>query len=382
MRILHLSHTDIRSDSRILKEMQSIARLNPSFSIYGVGVVTRDKSSQSKLVEGINIVSINLLSRKLTLFPKFIRHSFSMVELTMKMLFKTRKYKPQLIHCHDTLVLPLGVLLKFIFGAKLVYDAHELESNRNGLSKFLSKATFLVEKFLWKFVDSLIVVSPSIKKWYCKYIGVKDTVVILNSPILIDETKKDGHHYFSQKFGIKETSLIFLYLGAICKGRAIDLILDVFKEFNDNDGFHVVFMGYGDMVSQVKKAEKHHNNIHYHESVPHEDVVFISQSADVGLCLIENVSLSDYYCLPNKLFEYAFSGIPVLASDFPDIVEVIDRHNLGSYCAVNKESIKSAIISLKDNKEFKNLKMKDLESLSWIAQEKKLIKLYNNLLGI
>ena len=31
------------------------------------------------------------------------------------------------------------------------------------------------------------------------------------------------------------------------------------------------------------------------------------KEADVGLCLVENVSLSDYYCLPNKLFEYAFA---------------------------------------------------------------------------
>ena len=40
-----------------------------------------------------------------------------------------------------------------------------------------------------------------------------------------------------------------------------------------------------------------------------------------------NVSLSGYYCLPNKLFEYCFC-VPI-ASDFPDIVDVVSKFKLG-----------------------------------------------------
>ena len=48
------------------------------------------------------------------------------------------------------------------------------------------------------------------------------------------------------------------------------------------------------------------------------------------MCLIQNVSLSDYYCLPNKLFEYCFAEIPVLASNFPDISQTVEKYDLSS----------------------------------------------------
>ena len=36
--ILHLSQTDIRSDSRILKGMYSIAKSNNSYNLIGIGI--------------------------------------------------------------------------------------------------------------------------------------------------------------------------------------------------------------------------------------------------------------------------------------------------------------------------------------------------------
>jgi hypothetical protein len=70
----------------------------------------------------------------------------------------------------------------------------------------------------------------------------------------------------------------------------------------------VVFLGYGELSQDLKRLAAEHPNIHVHDAVPHSQVVPIAQSADFGLCLVQDVSLSDYYCLPNKLFEYYFAG--------------------------------------------------------------------------
>jgi glycosyltransferase involved in cell wall biosynthesis len=373
MNILHLSHTDINSDSRILKEMNSIKNINNNYVLIGLGVRLNEKL-YTKRKERLNIHSIDLRSRKWKILPAVVRRTFSLVELMAKMILKSIKIKPKVVHCHDVAVLPLGVIIKFLTGSKLIYDAHELESNRNGLSKTLGKMTLLVEKQLWRFIDALIVVSPSIEKWYKDTIGKKYSKVILNSPIVLNNNMNYDHDYLRNKFSIPLGMKIFLYIGILGKGRGIELITTAFKK--DDIKSHLVFLGYGDYKEELKQLKQECNNIHVHDVVPHEQVVPIAKSADVGLCFIQNVSLSDYYCLPNKLFEYAFSEIPILASDFPDILDTVNRYNLGMCSDLDSESVHSAIKKYEELDKMPKINVDDLYGLSWAAQEEKLIELY------
>ena len=48
-----------------------------------------------------------------------------------------------------------------------------------------------------------------------------------------------------------------------------------------------------------------------------------------GLCLIQPICRSYELCLPNKLFEYAAAGVPILASDLPVIAAVVRGEGLG-----------------------------------------------------
>lgn len=74
----------------------------------------------------------------------------------------------EVIHCHDLEPLPIAVQLKKITGAKLIYDAHELETERNGLKGIRKKLSQWQEQRLMPFVDHLITVSPSILDWYAR----------------------------------------------------------------------------------------------------------------------------------------------------------------------------------------------------------------------
>ncbi len=294
------------------------------------------------------------------------------------MIFKAIKLKPKVVHCNDTLVLPLGAVVKFFTGAKLIYDAHELESDRNGITKTLSKMTIFIEKLLWRYIDALIVVSPSIDKWYKEYIGEKYSEIILNSPILEKNITMNDKSYLRDYFSISKDSKIFLYIGILRYGRGLDLITKAFK--NTNLKSSLVFLGYGELSGELKKLAKKYSNIYVHDAVPHEKVVSIAKSADIGLCLIQNVSLSDYYCLPNKLFEYSFAEIPVLASDFPDISQIVEKYNLGKCCKLDSDSIYKVIKEFEDTEKLPHINSQNLYDLSWAAQEKKLINLYIQLI--
>lgn len=374
--VLFLTHTNIDEDSRILKEMGCLS--NRGYAVYGIGVWSDEGTKKTNLGRSFETELICLFSRRLRFLPKVVRHSLSLFELTIKMIFSSLKKRPSVVHCNDTLVLPLGVLIKVIVGAKVVYDAHELESDRNGLSKMLSVLTLKAEKLLWPMVDALIVVSPSIESWYKANIGSKQTEVILNSPLL-SESSVVSQDYLRKTFSIPKGSKIFLYIGIFGKGRGLDLLLDVFGDPSVQSS--LVFLGYGEMATKLKEVASLKSNIYVHEAVPHEKVVPIASSADFGLCLIEKVSLSDYFSLPNKLFEYSFSGLPILASEFPDIKSVIDQYGIGSYCHLDVESIRNKVITLQDEKEVRKIETSSLYPLSWRAQEEKLLKLYDVMLS-
>jgi len=376
MRILHLTHTDIRYDSRILKELEAVSKIDKTkvkaFGVFDYGLTGfLDTSSKS------GFVNINVISSRLIRFSKSIMFVFLMIEISIRFFCKGIFYRPKVIHCHDTLVLPVGVFLSIFFNSKLIYDAHELESQKNGQSKVLSKATLFIEKISWRFVDLFITVSPSIIDWYQKNLGDKESLLILNSPQLkLENFDVRSNNYLREKFNIPGNCKIFIYIGIIGKGRGIDLYLNIFKSPDINS--HIVFIGYGDDVAKIQRASLNSEKIHYHTVVNHDEVVKIAKSADVGLAMIEAVSLSDYYCLPNKLFEYAFSGLFILTSDFPDMKNIIQDFDLGACSSLKIDDIKQKIIEI----EAKVIKLttKDLYTLSWQFQSEKLIEFYNNLL--
>ncbi len=375
-KILHLTHTDIPTDSRILKEMDSIS--SESREVYGIGVELAEGSTSTNLKHSFEYRSVKLHSRKLTKLPKVLRHALSLIELTSKMLVKSLRVRPDVVHCHDTLVLPIGALIKWFGGAKLIYDAHELESQKNGSTPVLSKLTLWVEARLWSSIDELIVVSPSIDNWYQENLGPKSSKVIYNSPYLppVVESKSD---YFREKFGIDADTKIFLYIGILGTGRGIELLCDAFKSDEINSA--VVFLGYGELTAHLETFANRYNNIYLHPAVAHEDVVPVARSADYGMCLIENVSLSDYYCLPNKFFEYTLAGIPVIASDFPDLRKVINEFGLGFYCDRNVDSIRDLVLKIEQETAQIEIDVKDIYPLTWEAQSEKLNKMYNKLLS-
>jgi glycosyltransferase involved in cell wall biosynthesis len=380
--VLHISHTDIRADSRILKELATHQE-SGSYRVFAIGVSASDENPPVENNPDIEIDSCNLIFNKTKWRPRALRHFLILLEFSLRILRRSIRFSPDVVHCHDTLVLPIGFIVKFITGAKLVYDAHELESNKNGQSKLIARATLLVEKFCWNSVDLLVSVSPSILVWYEKNLGKKTHVLVLNSPVFdsksteADVCEPKGR-YFHERFAIPEDSKVFIYLGILADGRGIELILDAFS--NGSISSHVIFMGYGDLSDMIDQRSGRNKNIHLHPPVKHDQVVRLTKSADVGLCLIQNVSLSDYYCLPNKLFEYFFAGIPVLASDFPDISQAVAKHSLGKCCKLDSKSIYEAIKEFENLKDLPKINTGDLYDFSWGAQETKLIKEYDELM--
>lgn len=371
-RVLHITHTDIRYDSRILKELQSL--VNSGERVCGLGVL--EASTIKACENNLDLQVIKISSRSIKFLPRILKHIFCVIELVLKMLPAVLNLRPEILHVHDVIVLPVAVLSKIFIKTKIIYDAHELESDRNGITRLAGFFTKKIEKLSWKYIDYFVVVSNSIDNWYQLQMGQKKSSIIFNSPFYRDEIKPYDYNYLRTKFNIPDKSKIFIYIGIITAGRGIELMLKAFSEqIHDS---HIVFLGYGDMTDKVIKASREKNNIHYHIQVSHEQVVPIASSADYGLCFVQNASLSDYYCLPNKLFEYAFAGLPVFASNFPDIQEIVNKYGLGECFAPSYEEIVAKIKEI-ETKNTNRVDLSKIKDLSWESQEKKLLQVYKNI---
>lgn len=248
------------------------------------------------------------------------------------------------VSCHSVTVLPVGVLLKKIKKCHLVYETHELETEVAGLGGVAKKILKSVERYAMNRVDLTVVVSPMIAKWYTDtYPGV-NPVLVRNLPT--QAYCQADQNYFRTRLDIPGDHKIFLYVGRLSVGRGIDMIVDVFKVLPKT--YHAVIVGYGPIKNIIEEKARGYENIHILDPVKPEDVVRIAAGADVGLSLIENICLSYYYCLPNKLFEYVFSGTPVIVSNTLDASHFVQEYDCGWICEFDKDKIVETILSITD----------------------------------
>jgi glycosyltransferase involved in cell wall biosynthesis len=298
------------------------------------------------------------------------------VEANLRILFRGLIERPQIIHCNDWYVLPSALAIKSLTGARLLYDAHELESQVNMIKPGTSKAVLWIERLAWKHVDFFVTVSFSIQSWYLETLGSKSSDIVLNSPEFPPlPVSKEINGYFRNLHEIPQGVPIFLYVGYLESGRGLDVILEAFAK-TDSKAV-AVFLGEGPYLEKVQTASQIRSNVFVHPMVDHSKVVSLAASADFGLCLIENVSLSDFYCLPNKLFEYAFANLPVVASDFPDLSRVVKEFGLGVCIEPNVESLESFLLQAGQRSPNTSQRSKSLQELSWQSQKLKLQRAYS-----
>lgn len=291
------------------------------------------------------------------------------------------KTNADIYYSHELWLLESCSLVSTRLKKKLVYDSHELEPYRNiQWNETANKIRFHKEELYIKKTNQIITVSEGCANELKKYYNLeKEIIVIKNTPCY--EKMTDVRYKVREKIitKIKKNDKILIYTGLATFNRGIDFVLDAIKDLKN---YHLVTVGswdenYKNYVNSKVLQNNLSKNFHILPQVEPECLVNFISNADIAVIPIVDTCLSYKYCLPNKLFEAAFAGLPILASDLPDMRNFIFKNGSGKTFTVgNVESFKKQLFSLSDYKIKDDQIKKMINSYSF---EKEILKLINKL---
>jgi len=286
-------------------------------------------------------------------------------------------------HSHDLNTLSIGVRCKEETpGSRLVYDSHELQTERNRMTVDARVEAIIEEGTNLPRADAMIVASPSWIEWNrTLYGGVPDpSITILNVPPVTEVASSD---LLRDELGIPADTKILLYQGSIQENRGIEPAIDAVRQL---DNVVLVVVGYGHhkpVLEAFVAKEGLSDKVLFYGAIPNHDLIRYTASADIGLANIVNSSMSYYTSLPNKLFEYAMADIPVIGSDSPEIGRIVSEERIGEVCDPSDGDAIAAAIStiLSDPSVYEPGLAATRQKYNWAIEERKLTGLYENLGG-
>jgi glycosyltransferase involved in cell wall biosynthesis len=309
------------------------------------------------------------------------KNSLSYYFKFLAILFKELKKTNSSIYiAEDLFTLPLVTFIAKMRGAKLYYNSREFYAFLAGLRNKPRTQSIIrmLEKFFIKKADKVFVTGEGDSDFLQEYYGINNIVVIRNLPLLQKASSKKD---FRKILKISEVSTIILYQGVILEGRGFEPILRAMQNIQNCD---LVVLGSGVFQTKYEKISEElgiKNRVHFLGNIDQSDLINYTAAADIGVALIENISKSYYYALPNKLFEYIMAGLPVLISDLPQMKKIVLNYSVGEVVNLEKsDDLSKTIQAFISNKPklnyYKQNTIEASEELNWQKEYQKVKHLF------
>lgn len=294
-----------------------------------------------------------------------------------------RRLPASVIVAHDLPLLAVGVALAKERNARLVYDSHELYCEQE-FSRGQRLSWARIERKHIGSCDRIITVNPSIAREIERRYGVTGVEVIYNAEKHVP--LKRGSRYLHERFGIAPERPVLLFQGGLSAGRNIEMLVEAMK-FPQVDNVHLVLLGSGQLALRLQRLITRNGlqaRVHLHPAVAQSELLDITRSADAGVIPYQPICLNNYYCTPNKLFEFIAAGLPILASDLPELRRLVQGNGIGMVADLSSpQLIAEAVEALFAERErmlaWRERLLVVRPRLSWQAEGEKLKRIYRTL---
>lgn len=247
-----------------------------------------------------------------------------------------KKYQGCVIHAHDIVALIAAIRIKQLYhDTIIIWDAHEIYTELNYKSKIEIEYIHRTLKTHSHKINYFVTINESIAAYYAENYPDLPKASILMNATYQDKVPPNQLDRLRKTANIADNQKILLFQGGLAKNRGIDYLLDAAKELPGD--WTIVFMGDGVMVNKInfaiRETNKHRQSnrpaITILPAAPLEELNLWTASATLGAITYENSSLNQYYCTPNKLWEYPRSRVPIIATDLPEISKIIKKYKIG-----------------------------------------------------
>jgi hypothetical protein len=120
------------------------------------------------------------------------------------------------------------------------------------------------------------------------------------------------------------------------------------------DDHFLVVIGYaiddhGDYLENLKQYisdNKMENKVAFYGTVPAQDILSTIADCDVGVAFYGRSNLNDYYCAPNKVYNYFMAGVTVITNNYPTLEHLKEYEFVRLLDNVTPHSISESIQEL------------------------------------
>lgn len=357
---------DLVTDNRVHKVAVSLMKMG--FRPVLIGRLLPESQSVDREYQTIRM---KLPLRKGPLF--YMSYNF-------RLLFRLLKLKPDVFVSNDLDTLPANYLAAKITRKPLVYDSHEYFTEVPELigRPVVRSIWKLLEKMLVPGVNAAYTVCESIAEAYRELYSV-DFKVVRNLPVC--KAAEDTIDPVTRRHRISNHSKVILYQGALNMGRGLEAAIRAMSFLEDAE---LWIAGDGDITDELKKMVDElslQEKVKFLGRLPLLELTALTQQADLGISLEEDLGLNYRFALPNKLFDYIQAGVPVLVSNLPEMRRIVETYQIGAIAESHQRKelagwMKTALFDQEKRKVWMENLPLAARDLCWEKEEKVLRDIY------
>jgi glycosyltransferase involved in cell wall biosynthesis len=253
----------------------------------------------------------------------------------LKLARLLRSLRPAVLHAHDSNALVPVAIAAGRLRVPFVYDAHDLWLGRPRRER--SRLYHAIGGLYYRAVERLAIpraaatltVSPPIARHLERRYRIDRVDLVPNYPALDSPPAPRPLGELRGAEAVDPRRPIALYLGGLMAGRGLEELVDAVASVPD---LQLVLLGDGVLEQPIRRRAVVRglgDRVHVVPPVPPAEVLAVTASATFGVSPIVPSCLNYRYSLPNKLFQYMAAALPVVASDFPQVREIVDREGCG-----------------------------------------------------